>query len=71
MIVSATSNADDTQTDSAKSDAIEPDVHRLNNDDAITHDVESLWSRLRRRKVVQWGVAYVAAAWVRCRALRT
>ena len=25
--------------------------------------VESLWARLRRRKVVQWGVVYVAAAW--------
>ena len=24
---------------------------------------ESTWTRLRRRKVVQWGVAYVAAAW--------
>jgi TolB-like protein/tetratricopeptide (TPR) repeat protein len=26
-------------------------------------DVESLWSRLRRRKVVQWGIAYAAGAW--------
>ena len=24
---------------------------------------ESTWTRLRRRKVVQWGIAYVAAAW--------
>jgi TolB-like protein len=24
---------------------------------------ESLWARLRHRKVVEWGVAYVAAAW--------
>jgi phosphoglycerol transferase MdoB-like AlkP superfamily enzyme len=24
---------------------------------------ESLWSRLRRRKLVQWGIAYVAGAW--------
>jgi TolB-like protein len=24
---------------------------------------ESLWTRLRRRKVVQWGIAYAAAAW--------
>ena len=23
----------------------------------------STWTRLRRRKVVQWGVVYVAAAW--------
>jgi TolB-like protein/Flp pilus assembly protein TadD len=26
-------------------------------------DVESLWSRLHRRKVVQWGIAYAAGAW--------
>ncbi len=26
-------------------------------------DVDSLWVRLRRRKVVQWGVAYGAGAW--------
>jgi len=26
-------------------------------------DAESLWTRLRRRKVVQWGVAYAAGAW--------
>ena len=25
---------------------------------------ESTWMRLRRRKVVQWGVAYAAAAWL-------
>ena len=25
--------------------------------------VENLWARLRRRKVVQWGVAYAAGAW--------
>ena len=24
---------------------------------------ESAWTRLRRRKVVQWGLVYVAAAW--------
>ena len=24
---------------------------------------QELWSSLRRRKVVQWGIAYVAAAW--------
>jgi hypothetical protein len=24
---------------------------------------ESTWTRLRRRKVVQWGLLYVAAAW--------
>ena len=24
---------------------------------------ESIWTRLRRRKVVQWGLVYVAAAW--------
>lgn len=26
-------------------------------------DVERLWQKLRRRKVMQWGVAYVAGAW--------
>jgi adenylate cyclase len=26
-------------------------------------EADSLWSRLRRRKVVQWGVAYAAGAW--------
>jgi hypothetical protein len=24
---------------------------------------ENLWNRLRRRKVVQWGIAYAAGAW--------
>ena len=24
---------------------------------------EGIWTRLRRRKVVQWGVAYAAGAW--------
>ena len=24
---------------------------------------ENLWTRLRRRKVVQWGIAYAAATW--------
>ena len=24
---------------------------------------EGAWTRLRRRKVVQWGIAYAAAAW--------
>ena len=31
--------------------------------DASEGDSDSTWSRLSRRKVVQWGVAYVAAAW--------
>ena len=26
-------------------------------------DVANVWQKLRRRKVVQWGIAYVAAAW--------
>ncbi|HQR24663.1 MAG TPA: tetratricopeptide repeat protein [Steroidobacteraceae bacterium] len=26
-------------------------------------NVETLWQRLRRRKVVQWGIAYAAGAW--------
>jgi hypothetical protein len=25
---------------------------------------EGAWTRLRRRKVVQWGLAYAAGAWV-------
>src|SRR5688572_12032297 len=32
-------------------------------DTPIGREVESIWTRLRRRKVVQWSVAYVAAAW--------
>ncbi len=28
-----------------------------------SNDAESLWTRLRRRKVVQWGIAYAAGAW--------
>jgi TolB-like protein len=33
------------------------------NDPAPDGDVASVWSALRRRKVVQWGLVYVAAAW--------
>lgn len=29
----------------------------------IERPAEGLWSSLRRRKVMQWGIAYVAAAW--------
>jgi hypothetical protein len=33
-------------------------------DDAPTErEVSGAWGPLRRRKVVQWGVAYAAAAW--------
>src|SRR5688572_31341019 len=32
-------------------------------DTPIGREVESIWTRLRRRKVVQWSLAYVAAAW--------
>src|SRR5688500_11061198 len=32
-------------------------------DTPIGREVEIIWTRLRRRKVVQWSVAYVAAAW--------
>jgi TolB-like protein len=32
-------------------------------DAPIERAVESTWTRLRRRKVVQWGIIYVAAAW--------
>ena len=33
------------------------------NDTPTERGVESTWTRLRRRKVVQWGLVYVAAAW--------
>ena len=33
------------------------------NDTPTEREAESTWTRLRRRKVVQWGVVYVAAAW--------
>src|SRR4030095_12799394 len=32
-------------------------------DTPIGREDQSIWTRLRRRKVVQWSVAYVAAAW--------
>ena len=32
-------------------------------DAPTTRDDESAWARLRRRKVVQWGLAYAAGAW--------
>ena len=33
------------------------------NDAPAERGAESTWTRLRRRKVVQWGLVYVAAAW--------
>ena len=33
------------------------------NDTPAEREDQSIWARLRRRKVVQWSVAYVAAAW--------
>jgi TolB-like protein/Tfp pilus assembly protein PilF len=33
------------------------------NDAPAEREEQSIWVRLRRRKVVQWSVAYVAAAW--------
>ena len=33
------------------------------NDRAPDREMANIWSALRRRKVVQWGVVYVAAAW--------
>ena len=33
------------------------------NDTPAEPEAQSIWTRLRRRKVVQWSVAYVAAAW--------
>jgi len=32
-------------------------------DTPAEREAESTWTRLRRRKVVQWGLVYVAAAW--------
>jgi len=34
------------------------------NDAPAEREGDSTWARLRRRKVVQWGIAYAAAAWV-------
>ena len=34
------------------------------NDTPAEREAESTWARLRRRKVVQWGVAYPAGAWL-------
>jgi TolB-like protein/Tfp pilus assembly protein PilF len=34
------------------------------NDTPAEREAESTWTRLRRRKVVQWGLAYAAGAWV-------
>ena len=31
--------------------------------DATENDPTQLWGRLSRRKVVKWGIAYVAGAW--------
>ena len=31
--------------------------------DATEGEGDNLWDRLRRRKVVQWGIAYLAGAW--------
>ena len=33
------------------------------NDTPAEREGDSTWARLRRRKVVQWGLVYVAAAW--------
>jgi TolB-like protein/Tfp pilus assembly protein PilF len=33
------------------------------NDPAPSRDTTNVWSALRRRKVVQWGLAYVAGGW--------
>ena len=34
------------------------------NDTPAERGTESTWARLRRRKVVQWTVAYAAGGWV-------
>jgi hypothetical protein len=31
--------------------------------DATEGEKDNIWDRLRRRKVVQWGIAYAAGAW--------
>jgi len=31
--------------------------------ESTEHEGEGLWARLRRRKVVQWGIVYAAGAW--------
>ena len=31
--------------------------------DGLREEANSVWDRLRRRKVVQWGIAYGAGAW--------
>jgi hypothetical protein len=31
--------------------------------DATEGEKDNIWTRLRRRKVVQWGIAYAAGAW--------
>jgi hypothetical protein len=42
----------------------QPDDRGWHVTDASTqHPDDGVWDRLRRRKVVQWSVAYVAAAW--------
>jgi len=38
-------------------------------DTPTERDSESGWAKLRRRKVVQWGLAYVATAWTLLQAL--
>ncbi len=43
-----------------------PGLQASQREDAVAMgnvEVESLWTRLRHRKVVQWGVAYAAGAW--------
>jgi hypothetical protein len=32
--------------------------------DKPSEGVEGVWAKLRHRKVVQWGIAYAASAWV-------
>ena len=33
------------------------------SDEGPDRGIANIWSALRRRKVVQWGFAYVAGAW--------
>ncbi len=35
----------------------------MTNDESAEQALEGIWTKLRRRKVVQWGVVYAAGAW--------
>ena len=39
------------------------------NERSSIHGAEGWWDALRRRKVVQWGILYVAGAWSKLQAV--